>query len=68
VYDEYGNLISGAGGAMGGAVASPFTLAVGGWGGRNTLMLVASALLLAAMVVPPLVWPRMKRKGTVVPS
>lgn len=69
VYDEYGNLFSGAaGGAMGGAVASPFTLAVGGWGGRNTLMLVASALLLAAMVVPPLVWPRMKRKGTVVPS
>lgn len=63
VYDEYGNLISGAGGAVGGATSSPFTLATGGWGGAQTLMLAAAILLIAAMVVPPVLWTRIKRRG-----
>lgn len=63
VYDEYGNLISGAVGAIGGATSSPFTLAQTGWGGSQMLMLAAALLLIAAMVVPPVIWPRLKRSA-----
>lgn len=57
--DEYGNPI---GGAMGGAVSSPFTLAAAGWGGPQMLMLVAGILLVAAMLVPPVLWPWLQRR------
>lgn len=62
-FDEYGNPIGGGTGVGGAAIASPFTLATGGWGGPQTLMLVAGMLLLAAMLVPPALWSRLG-KGT----
>ncbi len=60
VYDENGNPISG-GGVAGAAVASPFTLASDGWGWQQSAMLGAVVLLLAAVILPPFVLPRLRR-------
>ncbi|GEP27908.1 phosphate ABC transporter substrate-binding protein PstS [Cryobacterium levicorallinum] len=59
-YDENGALISGTG-ISGSAVASPFTLASSAWGSGQSTMLFAAVLLLAAALLPPLIWPRLKR-------
>jgi phosphate transport system substrate-binding protein len=60
VYDANGALISGStsGGAL--AVGSPFTLAETGWGASQSTMLFAGFLLVAAAVLPPLFWSRLK--------
>ena len=50
-----------AAGAGAAATASPFTLPASGWGGSQLLILTAGALLLAAMVVPPLVGSRTRK-------
>ncbi|MBO1902832.1 phosphate ABC transporter substrate-binding protein PstS [Leucobacter weissii] len=65
VIDDNGELVS-AGSAGNAAVASPFTLPEDGWGGTQTMMVVAGLLLLAAMLVPPMLGNRMgssSRKG-----
>lgn len=59
-YDENGGLITGTG-VAGAAVASPYTLVDSGWGAQQSTMLFAAALLIAAAVLPPLVWPRVRR-------
>ena len=59
-YDENGNPISGAN-AGGRAVASPFTLESEGWGWQQSAMLGAVGLLLAAVMLPPFVLPRLRR-------
>jgi len=64
-YDENGALISGAG-ISGAAVAAPFTLVDSAWGAGQSTMLFAGILLLAASVLPPLLWPRLKRNTTKV--
>ncbi|WP_233198445.1 phosphate ABC transporter substrate-binding protein PstS [Cryobacterium sp. Y50] len=61
-YDENGTLISGTG-ISGAAVAAPFTLASSAWGAGQSTMLFAAVLLLAAALLPPLIWPRLKRKS-----
>jgi phosphate transport system substrate-binding protein len=62
VYDENGNLISGGNGAVAGvAIASPFTVGDDGWGWEESVMLGAVALLLAAVVLPPFLSPRLRR-------
>lgn len=62
VYDEFGNLISGGNGAVAGvATASPFTVGDDGWGWEETVMLGSVALLLAAVVLPPFLSPRLRR-------
>lgn len=62
VYDEFGNLISGGNGAVAGvAIASPFTVGDDGWGWEESVMLGAVALLLAAVVLPPFLSPRLRR-------
>lgn len=63
VYDADGNLISGGDGSVAGAaVASPFSLEDRGWGWQQTVMLGAVLLLIAAVAVPPLLSPRLRRK------
>ena len=61
VYDENGNLISGDGAVAGVAMSSPFTVGDDGWGWEETVMLGAVALLLAAVVLPPFLSPRLRR-------
>ncbi|GAA1757815.1 phosphate ABC transporter substrate-binding protein PstS [Agromyces humatus] len=62
VYDENGNLISDGGSAVAGsAVASPFTLDDDSWGWQQSAMLGAVLLLLAAVVLPPFLSPRLRR-------
>lgn len=64
VYDENGNLISGGGGGVAGtAVASPFTVDSQGWGWQQSAMLGTVALLLAAIILPPFIAPRLRRSG-----
>jgi phosphate transport system substrate-binding protein len=65
VYDENGNLISGAAGVGGQAVASPFTLSDTGWGPQQSLMLAAVLLLLGAIALPPFVSRRLRKGATV---
>jgi phosphate transport system substrate-binding protein len=60
-YDENGALVSG--GASGGAVSSPFTLADSGFGGSQFVMLFAGILVLAAVALPPVLSKRLKRGG-----
>jgi phosphate transport system substrate-binding protein len=64
LYDANGNLISGSSSTAGSAVSAPFTLQEGGWGVAQILMCVAGALLIAAIVVPPLTSRRLRRGGT----
>ena len=72
VYDENGALVSTVGatatGVVGTAIAAPFTLAEGGWGAQQSIMLVAGLLLLAAAVLPPVLAgrfkPRVAKAGT----
>lgn len=65
VYDSEGNLISGGDGAVAGvAASSPFTLDDEGWGWQQTVMLAAVVLLIAVVAVPPVLSPRIRRKGT----
>lgn len=67
VYDENGNLISGGNGAVAGvAIASPFTVGDDGWGWEESVMLGAVALLLAAVVLPPFLSPRLRRANAPV--
>ena len=65
LFDENGALIAGSGGAGGGArgvaSASPFTLPETGWGGPQTLMVVAGLMLLGAVMLPPVLWQRTPR-------
>jgi phosphate ABC transporter phosphate-binding protein len=64
VYDEFGNLISGGDASVAGAaISSPFTIGDNGWGWEETVMLGAVALLLAAVVLPPYLSPRLRRAG-----
>ena len=65
-YDENGNLIAGAAGVVGGAVASPFTLDDDDWGWQQSTMLVAALLLIGAVALPPVLWGRLKK--TPVPA
>lgn len=59
VYDATGALVSG--GSSGGAVSSPFTLADGGFGSGQFVMLFAGILVVAAVVLPPVLSGRLKR-------
>lgn len=43
------------------ARATPFALADDGWGGQQTVMLIAGALLVLAIVLPPLLFGRLRR-------
>ena len=52
---------TGNGGSLGTAVAAPFTLRQDSWGSSQTLMLFAGILLVAAAVLPPLLWRRFSR-------
>jgi phosphate transport system substrate-binding protein len=52
-----------SGGASGGAVSSPFTLADSGFGGSQFVMLFAGILVLAAVALPPVLSKRLKRAG-----
>jgi len=65
VYDEYGNLISGSegsnAGSGAGAVAQPFTLPASANDAANRLIAASAALLIAAVVTPPLLWRRLKK-------
>ncbi|MFG6504478.1 phosphate ABC transporter substrate-binding protein PstS [Microbacterium sp. P05] len=61
LYDANGNLISSASAGGAAAVSSPFTLAEGGWGAPQILMLAAGILLLAAIIAPPLTSRRLRR-------
>ncbi|MCT2084930.1 phosphate ABC transporter substrate-binding protein PstS [Microbacterium enclense] len=65
VYDANGNLVSGSaasggGGVAAAAVSSPFTLAEDGWKAPQWLMLAAALLLIAAIVLPPVGFRRMR--------
>jgi phosphate transport system substrate-binding protein len=60
VYDANGNLVSGSAAGGGSAVSSPFTLASDGWGAPQTLMLASGVALLIAVLLPPLVSPRLR--------
>ena len=65
VYDANGNLVSGvAAGGGASAVSSPFTLADGGWGTPQFIMLAAGVLVVAAIHVPPLVSRRSRRSSS----
>ena len=66
VYDENGALVSG--GASGGAVSSPFTMADSGFGGSQFVMLFAGILVVAAVVLPPVLSGRLKRAGGKTPG
>jgi phosphate ABC transporter phosphate-binding protein len=62
VYDANGNLVSGSAiGTAAAAVSLPFTLAEGGWGTPQYIMLAAGVLVVAAILVPPLVSRRSRR-------
>lgn len=52
---------AGAGGAGATGGASPFALPDDPWGGRQFLMLAALLFLIAAIVLPPVLWDRVKR-------
>jgi phosphate ABC transporter phosphate-binding protein len=67
LYDSNGNLISGASGGGVAAASSPFTLAEGGWGAPQFLMLAAAILLLGAIVTPPLTSRRLRRGSSTRP-
>jgi phosphate transport system substrate-binding protein len=43
------------------ARATPFALADDGWGGQQTVMLIAAGLLVLAIVLPPLLFGRLRR-------
>jgi phosphate transport system substrate-binding protein len=43
------------------ARATPFALADDGWGGQQTVMLIAAGLLVLAIVLPPLLFSRLRR-------
>jgi phosphate ABC transporter phosphate-binding protein len=60
---------SGAGAAGSGAVgsASPFYLNEEPWGGRQTLMLAAGGLLIAAVAIPPYLMRRKSHAGEISP-
>lgn len=62
VYDAEGNLISGDGAIAGEAVSMPFALDDGAWGWRQSAMLGAVLLLVAAVAAPPLMSARVRRK------
>jgi phosphate transport system substrate-binding protein len=62
VYDSNGALISGAG-MVGTASSSPFTLPGGGWGGQQYVMLFATLLLIGAVILPPVLSRRLKRRS-----
>ena len=66
LYDANGALISG--GASGGAVSSPFTLADSGFGSQQIVMLFAGILVVAAVALPPVFSRRLKRAGTKTPG
>ncbi len=62
MYDSEGNLISGGEGAVAGvATALPFTLASAEWGWQQSVMLGSVLLLIAAVAIPPVLSPRMRR-------
>jgi len=64
-YDEYGNLVAtGQGGAASAeqvAVAQSFILPASDNGTANRLMTASAALLVAAVITPPLLWRRLKK-------
>lgn len=62
MFDENGNPLSAAG-AAGTAVAAPFTLDEDAWGWQQTTMLASVLLLLAAVILPPFLSPRLRRSG-----
>lgn len=66
-YDANGNLLAGASAGGAAAVSSPFTLRVDPWGSPQILMAVAGVLLLVGVVVPPLVWRRLRRSPSTRP-
>lgn len=55
---------SGDGTTVSAAGAAPYTLADPGWGSSQSLMLGAGVLVVAAAVVPPLLWRRLGRSGS----
>nr|WP_236778897.1 phosphate ABC transporter substrate-binding protein PstS [Agromyces seonyuensis] len=61
IYDANGNLVSGSSSVVGSAVSSPFTLPEDEWETPQYLMLAAVVLFALAILVPPLVSPRMRR-------
>lgn len=63
VYDANGNLVSGSAGAGGAAaVSSPFTLAASSFGASQVGMLIATILFVVAVLVPPLLVRRARRR------
>ncbi len=62
-YDENGNPVSSGGGSAGAAVSHPFTLPDSGMGVAQWVMVAASLLLVATVVVPPLVAQKLKIGG-----
>ena len=66
LYDANGALISG--GASGGAVSSPFTLADSVFGPQQFVMLFAGILVVAVIALPPVLSRRLKRPGTKIPG
>ena len=63
VYDDSGNVVSGAGTTSGAAVSKPFTLPDETSASTQWLMVAAVLLLVAVVVVPPLVAQRLRRGG-----
>lgn len=60
-YDANGNLVSGSASVTGAAVSTPFTARDPGFGSAQVMMSVAAALLLGAVLLPPLVSRRLRR-------
>ncbi len=56
-----GGTDTGGTGSANAARATPYTLADDGWGGQQTVMLIAGALLVLAVVAPPLIVRRLRR-------
>lgn len=64
-YDANGAVVSGSVSSAGNAaVSTPFTLASSTFGAQQYIMLAAGALLLLAIVLPPLLSKRLKKHGS----
>lgn len=63
-YDENGVLISSVGGVTGQALSAPFTLREADWGWQQSVMLASALLLIAAVVLPPVLWRRLRNPTT----
>lgn len=66
VYDENGNPVAAGDGTAttyGAATSSPFTLPDPGMGTAQWMMVVAALMLVAVIVLPPLVWQKLKPGG-----